>query len=64
MPPPAIRLDGLSFSYGPAEAPILDQIDLEIPPGGFVAIVGPSGSGKTTLMRLLLGLLQPTPARS
>ena len=56
---PAIRLEGLTFAYGPAEAPILDKVDLEIPSGSFVAIVGPSGSGKTTLMRVLLGLLQP-----
>ena len=60
MPPPSIRLDGLCFSYGPTEAPIIDQMDLEIPKGGFVAIVGPSGCGKTTLMRLMLGLLPPT----
>jgi len=60
LPGPAIRLDGLSFAYGPTEAPILDRIDLEIPAGSFVAIVGPSGAGKTTLMRILLGLLQPT----
>lgn len=56
---PAIRLEGLTFAYGPAEAPILDKVDLEIPEGSFVAIVGPSGSGKTTLMRILLGLLEP-----
>jgi ATP-binding cassette, subfamily B, bacterial CvaB/MchF/RaxB len=60
LPGPGIRLDGLSFAYGPTEAPILDRIDLEIPAGSFVAIVGPSGAGKTTLMRILLGLLQPT----
>jgi len=59
MPGPGIRIDGLTFAYGPAEAPILDKIDLDIPPGSFVAITGPSGSGKTTLMRLLLGLLEP-----
>jgi ATP-binding cassette, subfamily B, bacterial CvaB/MchF/RaxB len=59
LPGPAIRLEGLSFAYSPAEAPILDKIDVEIPAGSFVAIVGPSGAGKTTLMRILLGLLQP-----
>ena len=56
---PGIRLDGITFAYGPTEAPILDKIDLDIPPGSFVAIIGPSGAGKTTLMRLLLGLLEP-----
>lgn len=60
LPAPAIRAEGLSFSYGPAEAPIFEKLDFEIPAGAFVAIVGPSGSGKTTLMRILLGLLPPT----
>jgi ATP-binding cassette subfamily B protein RaxB len=60
LPPPEIRIDDLSFAYGPTERPILDRMDLIIPKGGFVAIVGPSGCGKTTLMRLMLGLLQPT----
>jgi ATP-binding cassette, subfamily B, bacterial CvaB/MchF/RaxB len=59
MPGPGVRVEGLTFAYTPAEAPILDQVDIDIPPGSFVAIVGPSGSGKTTLMRILLGLLQP-----
>jgi ATP-binding cassette subfamily B protein RaxB len=56
---PALRIENLTFAYGPAEAPILDKVDFEIPACSFVAIVGPSGSGKTTLMRVLLGLLQP-----
>jgi len=59
MPGPAVRVECLTFAYGPAEAPILDKVDFEIPAGSFVAVVGPSGSGKTTLMRVLLGLLQP-----
>jgi ATP-binding cassette subfamily B protein RaxB len=56
---PGIKVEGLSFAYGPTEAPIMDKLSLDIPPGSFVAIVGPSGTGKTTLMRLLLGLLEP-----
>jgi ATP-binding cassette subfamily B protein RaxB len=60
LPAPAIRAEGLSFAYGPAEPPIFEKLDFEIPAGAFVAIVGPSGSGKTTLMRILLGLLPPT----
>ncbi|HEV2818538.1 MAG TPA: peptidase domain-containing ABC transporter [Allosphingosinicella sp.] len=59
MPGPGIRVENLTFAYGPAEAPILDKVDFEIPAGSFVAVIGPSGSGKTTLMRVLLGLLQP-----
>lgn len=63
LPAPSIRVDGLSFTYGPAEAPIFEKLDFEIPAGAFVAFVGPSGSGKTTLMRILLGLLTPTSGR-
>jgi ATP-binding cassette subfamily B protein RaxB len=61
--PAEIRLEGLSYSYSPTERPILDQINLTIPAGSFIAIVGPSGAGKTTLVRLLLGLLPPTSGR-
>jgi ATP-binding cassette subfamily B protein RaxB len=60
LPAPAVRAEKLSFAYGPAEAPIFEKLDFDIPAGAFVAIVGPSGSGKTTLMRILLGLLPPT----
>lgn len=61
--PAQIRLDGLSYAYSPTERPVLDQIDLTITAGSFIAIVGPSGAGKTTLVRLLLGLLPPTEGR-
>ena len=60
LPPPAIRAEGLSFSYGPTENPIFEDLNFEIPKGSMVAIVGPSGAGKTTLMRVMLGLLAPT----
>jgi ATP-binding cassette subfamily B protein len=56
-----IELRGVSFQYGGAGSPpILDNINLEIPPGKTLAIVGRSGSGKTTLVKLLSGLLEPT----
>jgi putative ABC transport system ATP-binding protein len=38
----------------------LDSIQLELPPGEFVAIVGKSGSGKSTLINLIAGLDRPT----
>ena len=38
----------------------LDNVDLDIPEGDFVALMGPSGSGKTTLLNLIGGIDQPT----
>lgn len=38
----------------------LQDVDLEIQAGAFVALMGPSGSGKTTLLNLLAGIDRPT----
>jgi sulfonate transport system ATP-binding protein len=52
-----ISLRGVGKAFG--NRPVLRDIDLDILPGQFVAIVGRSGSGKSTLLRLLAGLEQP-----
>lgn len=56
--PPVIRLRGLQkrFGVGDAENIAINNIDLTIKKGEFVAIMGPSGCGKTTLLNIL-GLL-------
>ena len=60
--PPAtglgVRLAGLGKRFG--ERAVLRDIDLNIHPGEFVAIVGRSGCGKSTLLRLLAGLETPS----
>jgi NitT/TauT family transport system ATP-binding protein len=45
---------------GPKEFVALQDINLEVNKGEFIAIVGPSGCGKSTLLDILAGLAQPT----
>src|SRR2546427_8719757 len=59
---PVIEIFGLSklFGVGDATTVALDDLNLTIEKGEFVAIMGPSGSGKSTLMNILGLLDTPT----
>ncbi|HOW68803.1 MAG TPA: ABC transporter ATP-binding protein [Candidatus Paceibacterota bacterium] len=48
------------FRRGSEEIHILRNLNLEVTPGEFLALMGPSGSGKTTLLNLIGGLDRPT----
>jgi energy-coupling factor transport system ATP-binding protein len=58
----AIKIEALTHIYSkktPAEKVALDNINLSIEEGEFVAIVGHTGSGKSTLVQHLNGLMKP-----
>ena len=56
---PIIELQELTFSYGEAEQPVLDRIDLSLHHQQRVGLIGPNGCGKTTLFHCMMGLLEP-----
>lgn len=53
----AVRCTGLAKDFGDSRA--IQDLDLELEEGKFLALLGPSGCGKTTLLRLIAGLERP-----
>lgn len=52
-----VQVQDLYYRY--EKENVLENINLNIEKGSFLAIVGPNGSGKSTLLKLMLGLLKP-----
>ena len=49
-----------TYQRGGETLVVLDDLNLEVPKGDFLALMGPSGSGKSTLLNLIGGLDTPT----
>ena len=57
-----LNLSSVSLAYHTVEGETaaINDLNLTVYEGEFLAIVGPSGCGKTTVLSLIMGLLQPT----
>lgn len=58
---PIVEIQGLAKTYrrGGQVVPVLENLDLDIAEGDFLALMGPSGSGKSTLLNLIAGIDKP-----
>ena len=50
-----ISLQGLQKTFD-GDVPVIRNVDLEVPAGGFCVFLGPSGCGKSTLLRMIAGI--------
>lgn len=61
MTRPLLSLTGVAKSYG--EAAAVEDLDLDLEPGSFTALLGPSGCGKSTTLQMIAGLVVPDAGR-
>lgn len=59
---PALKLTDVTLELGDGDGQIraLDQVNLEVAPGEFIAVIGPSGAGKSSLLAVAGALAAPT----
>ncbi len=50
-----IRLERVSIDYG--AAPVVRDLSLVVPSGGWTTLIGPNGAGKTSVLRAVAGLV-------
>ncbi|GJM38469.1 MAG: cobalamin/Fe3+-siderophore ABC transporter ATP-binding protein [Acidimicrobiales bacterium] len=53
-----LRIRNVSVDLG--DAPVLQDVSLDLEPGAWVNVIGPNGAGKTTLLRAILGAVDHT----
>ena len=52
-----IRAEGVTKSFG--DRLLIEDVNLDVPPGSLVGVIGPNGAGKTTLLRMITGVEKP-----
>lgn len=62
MTAPAIKVEGISYSYGSLEA--VKNVSFEVMPGEILGFLGPNGAGKSTAIEVLTGQLTPKSGRA
>jgi energy-coupling factor transporter ATP-binding protein EcfA2 len=55
-----VEADHVGFSYPESQAKALDDVNMKVHKGDFLAVIGQNGSGKTTLVKNIVALLKPT----
>ena len=52
-----INLQNITYKYPLTDAPVLQNINLQVNEGEFVAVIGPNGAGKSTLCYTIAGFV-------